>query len=335
MTSTDSFNINLQGTQASTVFLDPVFKSDAITTNFMVMGNVTGGSKKIKYHAVVENILKKYTGCGFQANEATDFTEKEVYLKKMAADLQYCWEDFSDILWESAYKQGVADWTDLTGTQIQTIFQGLFVNGLVKDINRLAYFGNTASASANFDAVDGMWSVIYPREVLATRTPFVDISEATEALLLAAAAGTGISYLQAVWDKQSDALYGIADADKVFNVSRGVYERYRKDLQDTTKNVQNNADYIRNGMPVLSFNGIDVVCQPQWNADAVAAGITGRNFIELTTKFNKVLVSNVNGFDFNFRTWYEQKDEKVYIMSRPKIGFDIVHGTLAVVGYNN
>jgi hypothetical protein len=341
MTSTDSFNINLQGTQASTVFLDPVFKSDAITTNFMVMGNVTGGSKKIKYHAVVENILKKYTGCGFQANEATDFTEKEVYLKKMAADLQYCWEDFSDILFESAYKQGVADWTDLTGTQIQTIFQGLFVNGLIKDINRLAYFGNTSSTSANFDAVDGMWSVIYPREVAATRTPKVDLGAGKDTAA-ELAAGDGVLYMQQVWDKQSDALYGISEADKVFNVSRSIFERFRKDMQAVGNNVQNNADFIQNGYPVLKFNGVDVVCQPTWTTDLVAAGLTtalggtpslGENLIELTARFNKVLVSNLNGFDFNFRTWYEQKDEKVYIMSRPKIGFDIVHGTLAVVAY--
>lgn len=335
MTEAQSFNIDLKGTQASTLFLDPVFKSDNIASNFYVMGNVTGGSKEIKYHAIVENILKKYTGCGFQANEATDFTKKTVYLKKLAADLQYCWDDFEDILWETVYKQGSGDWTDLTGTAMQTVFQTLFVNAMQKDIERLAYFGDEDSASANFDAVDGMWSVKYPAEVTATRTPFVDISEATEAAMLAATAGTGIAYLQSVWDKQSTALYGIADKDKVFNVSRGVYERYRKDLQDSSKNVQNNADYIRNGMPVLSFNGVDVVCQPQWNADAVSAGITARNFIELTARFNKVLVSNLNGFDFSFRTWFEQKDEKVYIMARPKIGFDIIHGTLAVVGYNN
>jgi hypothetical protein len=37
--------------------------------------------------------------------------------------------------------------------------------------------------------------------------------------------------------------------------------------------------------------------------------------------------------DYSFRTWFEQKDEKVYIMSRPKIGFDIIHGALASVAF--
>lgn len=335
MTSVDSFNINLQGTQASQLFLEPIFKSDSIATNFMVMGNVTGGSKKIKYHAIVENILKTYSGCGFQANTVTDFTEKEVYLKKLAADMQFCWEDFADILWESAYRQGAADWTDLTGTAMQDIFQTLFVNALVKDINRLAYFGDESSSDVNFSAVDGMWSVIYPREVAATRTPFYDISEATETDLRNASAGRGVEILQAVYDKQSTALYGVADADKVFNVSRGVYDKYRKDLQTASVNGGDNGLLIRNGLQVLTFNGIEVVCNPTWTQDAQSAGVTGRNFVELTTRFNKVLVSNLNGFDFGFRTWFEQKDEKVYIMSRPKVGFDIIHGTLASVAYNN
>lgn len=335
MTSVDSFNINLQGTQASQLFLEPIFKSDSIATNFMVMGNVTGGSKKIKYHAIVENILKTYSGCGFQANTVTDFTEKEVYLKKLAADMQFCWEDFADILWESAYRQGAADWTDLTGTAMQDIFQTLFVNALVKDINRLAYFGDESSSNVNFSAVDGMWSVIYPREVAASRTPFYDITEATEAALRSAAAGRGVEILQSVYENQSDALYGIADADKVFNVSRGVYDKYRRDLQNTAVNGGDNGLLIRNGLQVLTFNGIEVVCNPTWGTDAYNAGVTGRNFVELTARFNKVLVSNLNGFDFGFRTWFEQKDEKVYIMSRPKVGFDIIHGTLASVAYNN
>ena len=49
MTEAQSFNIDLKGTQASMLFLDPVFKTDNIASNFYVMGNVTGGSKKIKY----------------------------------------------------------------------------------------------------------------------------------------------------------------------------------------------------------------------------------------------------------------------------------------------
>lgn len=337
MTSVENFNINLQGTQASQLFLDPVFKSDAIATNFMVMGNVTGGSKKIKYHSVVENILKTYNGCGFQANEATDFGEKEVYLRKLAADLQYCWEDFADILWESAYRQGAADWTDLTGTAMQTVFQTLFVNGVVRDINRLAYFGDRSSANDNFNALDGMWSVVYPAEVAASRTPKYSFT-ASKDQVSDLAVGDGIASLQAVYDLQSTALYGIADTEKVFNVSRGIYDRYRKDLQTATYNGENNATLLRNGLPVLTFNGIEVVCNPTWTADVAAAGGTtastlGENLIELTTRFNKVLVSNLNGMDFSFRTWFEQKDEKVYIMSRPKIGFDIIHGTLAVVAY--
>ena len=343
MTSVDSFNINLQGTQASQLFLEPIFKSDSIATNFMVMGNVTGGSKKIKYHAIVENILKTYSGCGFQANTVTDFTEKEVYLKKLAADMQFCWEDFADILWESAYRQGAADWTDLTGTAMQDIFQTLFVNALVKDINRLAYFGDDTSANVNFSAFDGMWSVIYPREVAALRTEKVNLASITiggstvdRSTASSLTTGDGLAILQQVYDKQSTALYGVADADKVFNVSRAVYDRYRKDLQSSSVNVSDNGILIRNGLAVLTFNGIDVVCNPTWTQDAVAAGITGttgENFVELTTRFNKVLVSNLNGFDFGFRTWFEQKDEKVYIMSRPKVGFDIIHGTLASVAY--
>lgn len=340
MTTVDSFNINLQGTQASQLFLDPIFKSDAIDTNFMVMGNVTSGSKKIKYHAIIENILKKYTGCGFQGSAPADFTEKTVYLKTLAADMSYCWSDFADILWQSAYRQGAADWTDLTGTAMQDIFQTLFVNAVTKDINRLAYFGDTTETSATWNALDGVWTKIYPAEVAAGRTTKVSFTSAKDTVA-ELTAGDGISYLQQVYDNQSTALYGVPDAEKVFNVSRGIYDRYRKDLQDKNYNVTDNGILIRNGLQVLTFNGIEVVCNPTWTQDinnAVAAGVDtaallGENLIELTTRYNKVLVSNLNGMDYSFRTWFEQKDEKVYIMSRPKIGFDIIHGSLASVAY--
>lgn len=340
MTTVDSFNINLQGTQASQLFLDPIFKSDAIDTNFMVMGNVTSGSKKIKYHAIIENILKKYTGCGFQGSAPADFTEKTVYLKTLAADMSYCWSDFADILWQSAYRQGAADWTDLTGTAMQDIFQTLFVNAVTKDINRLAYFGDTTETSASWNALDGVWTKIYPAEVAAGRTTKVSFTSAKDTVA-ELTAGDGISYLQQVYDNQSTALYGVPDAEKVFNVSRGIYDRYRKDLQDKNYNVTDNGILIRNGLQVLTFNGIEVVCQPTWTQDIAnavtasvdTAALLGENLIELTTRYNKVLVSNLNGMDYSFRTWFEQKDEKVYIMSRPKIGFDIIHGSLASVAY--
>lgn len=348
MTTVDSFNINLQGTQASQLFLDPIFKSDAIDTNFMVMGNVTSGSKKIKYHAIIENILKKYTGCGFQGSAPADFTEKTVYLKTLAADMSYCWSDFADILWQSAYRQGAADWTDLTGTAMQDIFQTLFVNAVTKDINRLAYFGDTTETSATWNALDGVWTKIYPAEVTAGRTTKVNLatisiggSTVDRSTVTSLTTGDGLAILQQVYDKQSTALYGIPDSEKVFNVSRGIYDRYRKDLQAQSVNGTDNGTLIRNGLAVLTFNGIEVVCQPTWTTDianAVAASVDtaallGENLVELTTRYNKVLVSNLNGMDYSFRTWFEQKDEKVYIMSRPKIGFDIIHGSLASVAY--
>ena len=222
---------------------------------------------------------------------------------------------------------------------MQTVFQTLFVNGVVRDINRLAYFGSRSSTNANFDALDGMWSVVYPAEVAASRTPKVTLLSLDGDLSTAASVSLGngkaTKVLQAVYDAQSTALYGVADTEKVFNVSRAIYDGYRKDLQNVAINGENNATLLRNGLPVLTFNGIELVCNPTWNADMAAAGITslGDNLVELTTRFNKVLVSNLNGMDFSFRTWFEQKDEKVYIMSRPKIGFDIIHGTLAVVAY--
>lgn len=340
MTVTDNFNINLQGTQASQLFLEPIFKSDAIDTNFMVMGNVTSGSKKIKYHAIIENILKKYTGCGFQGSDAADFTEKTVYLETLAADLSYCWDDFADVLWQSAYRQGAADWTDLTGTAMQEIFQTLFVNGVVKDINRLAYFGDKTETSGVWNALNGVWTKIYPAEIAASRTTKVSLG-ASKDIVAELAAGDGILFLQQVYDNQSTALYGVPDSEKVFNVSRGIYDRYRKDLQAQSINGTDNGTLIRNGLAVLTFNGIEVVCQPTWTTDiaaAVTAGVDtaallGENLIELTTRYNKVLVSNLNGMDYSFRTWFEQKDEKVYIMSRPKIGFDIIHGALASVAF--
>lgn len=319
------FEVNFRGDEANQLFLEPVYFDDEITSQFRVMPNVVT-KKKMAFAQALENVVRKYAGCGFNPIGEVKVYDRSIEVEKAKVDLEICWDEFEDTVFEELFKAGVR-LPDLTGTLIQDIITRRTIEAIRLDTVRLAYFGNTASNDPNYDLLDGLWTVLYPQLVADDLIPRTQTGTGA-----ALSAGDGFDILRAVYDQAPLQLKGLPMNQKVINVTGSVYTQYREDVEDG-----GGGDYgllrLIDGVEQLTFRGIPVV--PQWRWDEILANlnIANAHYVEYTTPMNKVLATDVTNPATELTTWYDEKDEKVYTKSRFKMGVNYIHHSLISVGY--
>jgi hypothetical protein len=325
ITESGQFQVNFVGDEANELFLEPVFFDDDITNQWRVMPNVVT-KKKMGFVQPLENVVRKYAGCGFNPLGEVKVYDRSIEVEKAKVDLEICWDEFQDTVFEELLQRGVR-LPDVSGTLIQEIITQRTIQAIRQDIVRLGYFGNTASNNPNYDLVDGLWTVFYPGLVADALVPRTDTGSGTDI-----AAGDGIEILRAVYDQAPLQLKGLPTNQKVINVSGSVYSAFREDIEEA-----GGGDYgllqLINGVETLTFRGIPVVAQWRWDEILTNLGVTKPHYVEYTTPLNKVLATDVTNPATELTTWYDEKDEKVYTKSRFKMGVNYIHHSLISVGY--
>lgn len=325
ITEMGQFQVNFVGDEANELFLEPVFFDDDITNQWRVMPNVVT-KKKMGFVQPLENVVRKYAGCGFNPLGEVKVYDRSIEVEKAKVDLEICWDEFQDTVFEELLQRGVR-LPDVTGTLIQEILTQRTIQAIRQDIVRLGYFGNTASANPNYDLVDGLWTVFYPALVTQDLIPRTNTGSGTDI-----AAGDGIEILRAVYDQAPLQLKALPTNQKVINVSGSVYSAFREDIEEA-----GGGDYgllqLINGVETLTFRGIPVVAQWRWDEILTNLGVTKPHYVEYTTPLNKVLATDVTNPATELTTWYDEKDEKVYTKSRFKMGVNYIHHSLISVGY--
>jgi hypothetical protein len=325
ITEMGQFQVNFVGDEANELFLEPVFFDDDISNQWRVMPNVVT-KKKMGFVQPLENVVRKYAGCGFNPLGEVKVYDRSIEVEKAKVDLEICWDEFQDTVFEELLQRGVR-LPDVTGTLIQEIITQRTIQAIRQDIVRLGYFGNTASNNPNYDLVDGLWSVFYPGLVADDLIPRTATGTGTDI-----AAGDGIEILRAVYDQAPLQLKALPTNQKVINVSGSVYSAFREDIEEA-----GGGDYgllqLINGVETLTFRGIPVVAQWRWDEILTNLGVTKPHYVEYTTPLNKVLATDVTNPATELTTWYDEKDEKVYTKSRFKMGVNYIHHSLISVGY--
>lgn len=325
MTEMGQFAVNYRGDLANEILLEPVFFDEELRSSFRVMPNVTN-RRKMQFVEKLENVVRKYTGCGFTPVGNMSVYDRTIEVERMKIDMELCWDEFKDTVIEELLNQGTR-LPDLSGTQVESILISRVQQALRLDLERLAYFGNTASNDPNFDPVDGLWTVHYPNLVADTLIPRTNTGSGS-----ALTSGDGIEILRAVYDQAPNELKALPANEKVFYTTYSVFNQYLVDIEEG-----GGADYgllqMINGAPSLQFRGIRVIPQYRWDATLTALGTSTPHYVEYTTPMNRVLATDITDPGTDLAMWYDQKDEKVYLKGRWKMGVNYVHHSLISVGY--
>jgi hypothetical protein len=318
-------DVSFRGTEANNIFLEPVFFDDDLRGQFRVLGNVAN-KKKMVFVQQLENIVRKYSGCGFNPVGSVDIYQRTIDVEKMKVDLEMCWDEFEDTVFEELLKTGTR-LPDISGTLIENILLTRVQQAIRNDITRLSYFGDQSSNNPNFDSLDGFWTVYYPQLVADDLVPRANTGSGTNL-----AAGDGFAILRDVYDQAPLQLKGLPANQKVFNVTQSVYSQLREDIENG-----GGGDYgllqLINGVEQFTFRGVTVIPQFRWDDIATSLGVTKPHYVEYTTPQNKVLATDVLSPETALELWYDQKDEKVYIKARFKMGVNYIHPSLISLGY--
>lgn len=324
-TELGQFAVSYRGDLANEIMLEPVFFDTEIRSTFRVMPNVTN-RRKMQFVDKLENIVRKYTGCGFAPVGNMNVYEREIEVNRMKIDMEMCWDEFKDTVMEELLNTGTR-LPDLTGTVLENVLITRVQQALRQDLERLAFFGNTASNDPVYDPTDGLWTVHYPALVAATLIPRTNTGSGSDLT-----AGDGIEILRAVYDQAPNELKALPANQKVFNVTFSVYNQYLVDIEDG-----GGGDYgllqLINGVQTLTFRGIPVMPMHRWDSILTSLGTTKPHYVEYTTPLNRVLATDITDPGTDLSMWYDQKDEKVYVKGRWKMGTNYIHHSLISVGY--
>jgi len=334
MTSKGEAMLNVKGVQANKIFLDPVFQDAEITTMFRVIPNVIYRQKML-HAGEMDEILRLKTGCGFKPVGGMSIYERCIETYDITADTQQCYDEYFNTVFQEAYNKGVRI-TDLTGTVMQSIWLNRVLLSMKKQIIKLAFFGDKATADETQNLVDGLWTVYIPQLVTQGLVTRIDSNSGTPL-----AAGEGIELLDKVMDEAKPELKATGSSEKFIIVSNNVYERLEKDIRN---GVAGDAAYIsevENGRNAIRFRGVSVMPMYLWQGLA-AQYMTGiipgaangdANLVLYTTRDNLVLATDVVSSFTEVKTMYDDFEELNKMCSRFKLGFNYVHPSLMSVAY--
>lgn len=326
MTLEQNISLNLMGEQANTLFFEPVYMDQDLRSQFRMIPNVTT-KRKIAFVEEMEKIVRSYSGCGFSPSGTTGMYERWIEVDRARADVEMCWDEFKDTVHEELLSQGTSI-SDLTPTLLFDILQRQVMMGVKKDIIRLTFFGDKESASAAYDAIDGLWTAYIPEFVAGNNTPYTNLSSGT-----AFGAGDAIDALKAVYAAQDVRLRGLPDRSKKLYVDLSVWDQYRDDLENSGGGDAGRSQLI-DGVETLFFRGIELIPMYDWNRIMEEDfATTDSHQILLTSPNNLAVAGDVLDPENQFKIWFNEEDEKVKMKTRFKLGFNVIHPALMSVGY--
>lgn len=325
-TKLDSALINVRGKEANEIFFNPIFMDEDYQNEFRFIPNVP--SKRAMYFVnKLEDIVRKAGGCGFRVTGDTTMYERCIETHRQVAGVAMCYDELIDTALQELLNKGVEQ-TNLEGTVLAQILLERMMEGVMLDNQKLRWFGDTDNANPSYNACDGFWKWI-EQAVANNLTPYYNSGTA------ALNPGDGQAILQAVYDQQEDTLYGLPDSEKVFFVSKSVYQQYKQDLK-TFGGGDAGLGFNINGQEVVAFEGIRVEQQRRWNTILSDLGDDKVNRALLTTPANLLVGSDQNGIGSaapSVRAWYEFKDQKYYAETIYTYGTQILHPELISVAY--
>ena len=321
-----SISVDLRGSEASEIFLEPVYTDPSIMQQFRIMPTVVS-KKKMLFVEDLEKIVRRYAGCGFKPVGNFNIYERFVSVEKAEANVAQCWDEFKDTVLEELMNRGVR-FPELNDTILGDILRMRMIEAVRRDINRLVYFGNEASLLPEYSVIDGLWKQY---EALVAQQLIPRTSMGNSAL----ASGEGISNLKAVYDQADVRLKRLPNEMKYINVSGDVWEAYRNDLENNGGGDDGRMMLI-NGVETLYFRGIPVNGLWDWNIYRdETKGTSNNHLIEYSTRQNKILATDIaSGMpEAQFKIWYNEEDEKMKAKTIFKFGTSFVHPSLISVGY--
>ena len=340
---TQSFNVTYSGTDITNeLFYAPQEGSDDL------MGIRKLPNVKVKTNlylpATLTKIVRAYSTCGFSATGgAIDVSDKTLEVKKMKVNLEQCGDTFYGTVFEEFYGAGT-DIDNLEDTIIGDIARRKVLEGIADDNGRIAWFGATSGASADYSQMDGFIQLFIDGS--ASLDKYVEMTaisnvEDTAGALVADGAYELLKY---AYENQSQVLRKMPNSSKSFRVTSTIVDNLITTYEQLGTGNELGLSMLINGAgeAQLKFRGIPVVEVRGWDtalADSdnpnTTTGINiGANLMVYTVNDNLVIGTDVSDpqAELKFRS-NDDDSELLKIIAKYKMGAQFIHGELVGMYY--
>jgi len=277
----------------------------------------------------------KITSCDRNVNGVTIPLTEKFWRPVIIGDrLKHCAVDTPALfkLFKRASKMN-PDFYDKIGTEEFGLIIAKADQAIVKMINRLVWFGDTAAANVSaageitngtdvkfFNPIDGLFKQIFA-EIPTTAANYVEITAnagVTKAAQATLAADAAFVMFRAMYNKIDARFFQALEegAQPQFLVTRALFQNFQDYIEDTSK-VFTLAE-IKDGVSVASYRNIPIKVRNDWDNNIRTYQDNGTIYnlphrALLTVKENipvgTLATSDLSTFD----SWYEKKDKANYV----------------------
>lgn len=326
--------VDLRGDEANRLLFEAVFQNESwgdFMSDFYIDGTIpAGGSRKMLLIGEMDAPLRLSAGCNDEETATLKSSSRKLNTEIVGGLVGLCLEDYSRSIYNEMKTAGMLGLSgDARG---HFIFQALlerFKQAMQKQIVANAYFGDMANGSSTFNLCDGIFSVLLP-VAQGEGMPVVS-GYGGSALQL----GDAIEMLTEMKEAQTVELYGVADSEKWFKVSRAVMDRLTRDLRDGMKGSDLFGSIIIDGIKVPTFDGIPIKVFAEFDKLwKDVKGLDYGNLAILCANNNLQMGTDGSNPDAQLQTFYDARSNKTFARQKTSFGFNYAQAKLMVAAFN-
>lgn len=336
------------------IFLS-VLGAERLGSMFNVLPNQKHG-EKVGFIGEFGLLGKPSQGCDITYDHNTAATaEGEWDIREWQISEEICYTDLESTLAKVALRTKT-DIADLTGTEyLDYIVLPLLEQGATKMLFRLAWFGDKNAATITdggvlkdnarvtaFSVTDGFWKRIFALAATNAErhTTIAANAKTTFAEQKSAIRTAGVA-TEVLDNLISDAPMNLRQANgQVIFISQALKDALNADIKKNNKGSDLQWESLFDGITKTTYDGIELVALPMW--DEIIKGYETANAgnswnkpyrAVYTTRAN--LLVGVPGTNeiVDLQAFFDQKEQKTYILAKDKLGTLIADNNLIQVAY--
>jgi hypothetical protein len=236
-------------------FLSPLFYENDHLKGMEVISDISGASIKLDRYSALKDLTKSMNTACFAA-DADQSTNSVIELTLSRLEVEHAQQSTSLLshIKSQLLRRGISRY-DLSGTIFMEIVSELVLQGIMRDMSTILWFGDTANGAGTQALANGVWKAL--DGAVGGALPV--------AQTLTQGATATIAQLEAMLSARSTEL---ATAEgQVIYCSRAFADSYAKELR--ASNGSHTAAYadLQNGVGSLRFNGVPLVVINSWDVD--------------------------------------------------------------------
>jgi len=327
-----SLNLDLNKQQTIDIFLQPTITDESIRNTFRVISNLHAGKVNLGLMEQLDKITRKAQHCNPQYPGKFSLSERTIEVKYAQGGIEWCYEE----LVNTHYDYLAPLYTTQGNPQIRRELLNLIFTQLSiaarRDMERVAWFGDSNSTDADYNWADGIWTRLQP--VILDGT----IGNVTNTLTGVDLTPTqAFNFLRDVYRDAPAELRQIAANDKRIYISGNMWLKIIDYLEDNalTNGLINVFNEPQAGI-AATYRGVPVIVQDRWDQiQSADFGQDNANYILYTPLNNLVLATDMtptaNG-NASFSQYLEPRTKVLYVDYKYVIDTNFVFPQLISVG---